>query len=114
MRVLQLVVLALGVAFYQQLTTPAAADDMAAQRQALEPYFRMYRPNGTGPFPTILLVSGCSGFTSSIAPQAYARLAESWRAKGYAVVFVDYLAARGHNAAAAAAATRDVEQFMSR
>jgi Transposase DDE domain len=72
----------------------AAADDAAARRQALEPYFRNYRRSGAGPFPAILMVSGCSGFTPSIAPQVYTRAAESWRSKGYVVVFVDYLAAR--------------------
>jgi hypothetical protein len=49
----------------------------------------------TRPFPAILMVSGCSGFTPSIAPQVYTRAAERWRSKGYVVVFVDYLSVRG-------------------
>ena len=84
-----------GLAPGQLAALPAAADDTAARRQALEPYFRNYRPSGAGPFPTILMVSGCSGFTPSIAPQVYTRAAERWRSKGYVVVFVDYLSARG-------------------
>ena len=84
-----------ALALGQLVALPAAADDAAARRQALEPYFRNYRPSGAGPFPAILMVSGCSGFTPSIAPQVYTRAAERWRSKGYVVVFVDYLSARG-------------------
>ena len=87
-------IFASGLALGQLAALPAAADD-TARRQALEPYFRNYRPSGAGPFPAILMVSGCSGFTPSIAPQVYTRAAESWRSKGYVVVFVDYLSARG-------------------
>ena len=75
--------------------TAAAADDLAARRKALEPYFRMYRPDGSGPIPAVLFVSGCLGFGPTTAPRSYTSLAEDWKAKGYAVVFVDYLAARG-------------------
>jgi dienelactone hydrolase len=72
-----------------------AADDAGARQLRLQPYLRLYRPSGTGRSPALLFVSGCSGFAPSIAPQFYTRAAESWRAKGYAVAFVDYLAARG-------------------
>jgi len=88
-------IFASGLALGQLAALPAAADETAARQKALEPYFRNYRPSGAGPFPAILMVSGCSGFTPSIAPQVYTRAAESWRSKGYVVVFVDYLSARG-------------------
>src|SRR5262249_36493218 len=84
-----------GLALGQLAALPAAADDAVARRQALEPYFRNYRPSGAGPFPAILMVSGCSGVAPSIAPQAYTRAAERRRSKGYVVVFVDSLSARG-------------------
>jgi dienelactone hydrolase len=71
------------------------ADDEAARLEALRPHFRDYRPPGSGPFPALLLVSGCSGF--SRRGDAYTGLAEQWRDKGYAVVFVDFLAARGRD-----------------
>src|SRR5712691_12310499 len=87
----------LGLAAMQVVASANAADDMTARRQSLEPYFRDYSPSGTGPFPAILLVSGCSGFAPRLAPQTYTDMAEGWRAKGYVVVFVDYLAARGRN-----------------
>ncbi len=87
----------LGLAAMQVVGSAIAADDMTARRQSLEPYFRDYRPNGPGPFPAILFVSGCSGFAPMRAPQSYTDMAEGWRAEGYIVVFVDYIAARGRN-----------------
>src|SRR5216684_6872317 len=87
----------LCLAAMQVAASAIAADDMTARRQSLEPYFRDYRPNGSGPFPAILLVSGCGSFAPRMAPQIYTDMAEGWRAKGYVVVFVDYLAARGRN-----------------
>lgn len=77
--------------------TAAAADDMVGRRQALESYFRTYRPDGSGPFPALLFVSGCFGFAHGTSAQSYTDMAEGWRAKGYVVVFVDYLAARGRD-----------------
>lgn len=56
---------------------------------------RTFRPDGPGPFPAIVFVSGCSGFAPSVAPNAYTSAAERFRKDGYLVVFVDYLAARG-------------------
>ncbi len=87
----------LGLAAMQVAASAVAADDTAARRKSLEPYFRDYRPTGAGPFPAILLASGCNGFAPRKAPQIYIDMAEGWRAKGYVVVFVDYLAARGMN-----------------
>ena len=38
-----------GLVLGQLAALPAAADDAAARRQALEPYFRNYRPSGPQP-----------------------------------------------------------------
>jgi dienelactone hydrolase len=57
--------------------------------------FRTVKPDGAGPFPAVLFVSGCSGFAPSFAPSAYERPAERLRTAGYVVTYVDYLAARG-------------------
>jgi|SRR5579863_576764 len=74
----------------------AAADENASARiTALAPHFHTYRPDGPGPFPGLMFVSGCLGFAPANAPQAYTSLAETWKAKGYVIVFVDYLAAKG-------------------
>ena len=63
--------------------------------QALEDGYRVFRPAGTGPYPAVALVSGCSGFTPVGARRFYERVAEKLRAEGYLVVFVDYVGRRG-------------------
>ena len=58
------------------------------------PPYRMVRPQGPGPHPALLFVSGCSGFAPDSAPDHYPRVAREFAARGFVVVFVDYLAAR--------------------
>jgi dienelactone hydrolase len=57
--------------------------------------YRVFRPEGPGPYPAVAFVSGCSGFTPSVAPRAYERVAQQFQAQGFIVIFVDYLARRG-------------------
>ena len=33
--------------------------------------YRMFRPDGPGPHPAVVFVSGCSGFKPMFAPNAY-------------------------------------------
>lgn len=61
---------------------------------ALAPYYRSYIPDGIAPYPTVLLVSGCSGFEHPRAPLHYFRIAERLRSEGNLVLFVDYVRAR--------------------
>ena len=72
-----------------------ATEDIDGRRQALELYFHSYRPNGPGPFPAILFVSGCVGFSYPDYAQSFTDMAKDWRARGYVVAFVDWLRARG-------------------
>jgi dienelactone hydrolase len=67
--------------------------------------YRTFQPDGPGPHPAIIFVSGCSGFTPSVAPRAYERVAEQLRAQGYMVVFADYLGRRGLTSCAGAPVT---------
>jgi hypothetical protein len=53
----------------------AAADEMETRRQGLEPYFHTYRPDGPGPFPAVLFVSGCLGFDYGSGPKTFADMA---------------------------------------
>jgi len=81
--------------------------------QPAEGGYRTFRPDGPGPHPALVFVSGCSGFTPSVAPRAYERVAEQSRAQGYLVVFADYLGRRGLTSCAGtpithAAAARDL------
>lgn len=57
--------------------------------------YRVVLPPGPGPHPALLFVSGCSGFAPAAAPDHYPRMADAFAAQGFAVVFVDYLGARG-------------------
>ena len=76
------------------LATLSEAADLAKIQKQLEPYYNTYRPDGSGPFPAVMMVSGCSGFRPSIAPTGYTRRAEALKAQGFLVIFVDYLARR--------------------
>jgi dienelactone hydrolase len=91
-----------------QTVAAAAAEDISARLKTLVPYFHTYRPSGLGPFPAILFVPGCLGFTPRAAPPAYTRLADAWKADGFAVVFVDFLRARGMTACHGDLAPADV------
>ena len=57
--------------------------------------YRTFRPDGDGPFPALVFVSGCSVFAPSVAPNAYTSAAERFRKEGFFVIFVDYLGTRG-------------------
>ena len=59
------------------------------------PTYRQFHPDGPGPHPAVVFVSGCSGFTPALAPKSYERAAEQLRTQGYVVVFADYLGRRG-------------------
>lgn len=56
--------------------------------------YRMFRPDGPGPHPAVVFVSGCSGFKPMFAPNAYVQPAEQLRGLGFIVVWADYLGRR--------------------
>lgn len=63
------------------------ADELSAK---LRPYDSILRPDGDGPFPTVLLMHGCSGVHESNRSWA-----ELFRDQGYVAVIVDSLGPRG-------------------
>lgn len=77
----------LGVVVVATALLAAPAPARAADRE-------MLRPDGAAPYPTVLFVSGCSGFAPGLSPKYYRTAAERFRAAGYLVVFVDYLTPR--------------------
>ena len=78
-----------------------------AQERQDSPY-RIVRPPGDGPHPALLFVSGCSGFGPHEAPNHYSRVADEFAARGFVVVFVDYLGARGFQACARRISPADI------
>ncbi len=63
--------------------------------QEKEGRYKIFKPNGPGPHPAVVFMSGCSGFNGAPAPEHYNQVAEKLRSKGYVVVFADYLDHRG-------------------
>ncbi len=76
----------------------------------IEAHHRTYLPSGDGPFPTAIVIPGCSGVSldgpssdtgrpgregDRLFRRHYPRMAERLRARGFAVVLVDYLSAEG-------------------
>lgn len=83
-----------------------ASSPAAASVRPVEASFRVFRPDGPGPHPAVVFLSGCSGFSPAFAPKAYERPAERLRDLGFVVVWVDYLGRRN----LANCATRGVTQ----
>ena len=61
-----------------------------------EPQYRALA-TASRPHPALLFVSGCSEFTPHEAPHHYGRVADEFAARGYVVIFVDYLGVRGRD-----------------
>ena len=74
--------------------TVSAPSRVSGQTTPADPY-RVVLPQGPGPHPALLFVSGCSGFAPDVAPDHYSRVAQEFAGHGFVVVFVDYLGARG-------------------
>ena len=56
----------------------------------LRPYDAIYRPDGAGPFPAVILLHACLGVRTKDT-----RWAETLRGQGYAVLVVDSMTGRG-------------------
>ena len=67
----------------------------AKDLDSLSPHFKILKPDGEGPFPAVMMVSGCSGFNTPIGRPHYDSVQARLRDMGFVVLRVDYLAARG-------------------
>lgn len=56
--------------------------------------YRVFRPDGPGPHPAVVFLSGCSGLKPSFAPKAYEQAAERLRAIGFIVLWADFMGRR--------------------
>jgi dienelactone hydrolase len=66
----------------------------AVAAQVTDGGYRIFRPDGPGPHPAVVFVSGCSGFTPAFAPKGYELWAERLRGLGFVAVWADYLGRR--------------------
>jgi dienelactone hydrolase len=71
------------------MAQPAFSYDL----EYLKPHMEQATPDGSGPFPAVMMISGCSGFR--IAPAHYANVKNQLTELGFLVIYVDSLNARG-------------------
>jgi len=62
--------------------------------EALEKHYRLEKPDGNGPFPAVMMVSGGSGFNASFAEGHYDAVQRELVNLGFVTLRVDYLGAR--------------------
>ncbi len=75
-----------------------ATDEIRIPGDNVELLARMYRPDGAGPFPAIVMMHGCSGMwlRDGVTPTAnYRSWAEHFQARGYVAVLLDSFGSRG-------------------
>lgn len=69
--------------------------DFAGRISRLTPYFKTQNPSGTGPFPAMIMVTGCSGFHNERFSASYDRDGNRFVELGYVVTRVDFVRAHG-------------------
>ena len=70
------------------------AADNADHRELLSKHYRLEKPDGAGPFPAVMMVSGCSGFDAKFAKGHYDGVQSQLVESGFVTLRVNYLAAR--------------------
>ena len=70
------------------------ADDNSDHRERLSKHYNLMKPEGDGPFPAVIMVSGCSGFNAKFAKGHYDRVQNQLVDLGFVTLRVNYLAAR--------------------
>jgi dienelactone hydrolase len=116
--------LAIGVSA-ASLTVAQQSDGI---RERVKANYRLYRPDGAGPFPTVIAVPGCSGVSfvesggssgegsrvDDLFRQHYPRMSERFVKKGYAVILLDYLGAHGVDSACGGeVSVREVGEYVT-
>lgn len=93
------------LAFLVIIPTTQAADN-ADHRELLARHYRLQKPDGTGPFPAVMMVSGCSGFDAFKGHYdvVQSRLVEL----GFVTLRVNYLAARNATSCQPNVSTQEV------
>jgi dienelactone hydrolase len=99
-RIHALLSLSLAAALYAADSAAAVQDVSFVNGQNIALTGKLYQPTGTGPFPAVILMHGCSGMYSYSDPaKGVASLYTEWAARlngaGYAALVVDSFTPRG-------------------
>ena len=70
------------------------AADNADHRELLSKHYRLEKPDGAGPFPAVMMVSGCSGFDAKFVKGHYDRVQSQLVESGFVTLRVNYMAVR--------------------
>ena len=70
------------------------AADNADHRELLSKHYRLEKPDGSGPFPAVMLLPGCSGFDAKFSKARYDRVQSHLVELGFVTLRVNYQAAR--------------------
>jgi dienelactone hydrolase len=84
----QVLVIPLLMAF---VWIPSVSADL---KEDLSKHYRLEKPEGTGPFPAVMLVPGCSGFHADFQKEFYNEIQKRLVELGYVTLRVNSLAAR--------------------
>lgn len=82
--------------------------DPVEHRKLLSKYYRLQKPGGAGPYPAVMLVSGCSGFEARFAKAQYDAVQKRLVGLGFVTLRVDYLAVRKASSCWPDVSTEDV------
>jgi dienelactone hydrolase len=93
---IRVLLVAASLAFVFTPTIDAA--DNVDHRELLAKHYRLEKPNGAGPFPAVILVSGGSGFDADFAKGHYDAVQTRLVELGFVTLRVNYLAARNVSA----------------
>jgi dienelactone hydrolase len=75
-------------------TPTIQAADNADHSELLSKHYRLEKPDGTGPFPVVMMVPGCSGFDAKLQKMHYDRVQKRLVELGFVTLRVNSLAVR--------------------
>jgi dienelactone hydrolase len=76
------------------LVPVAQSDENENQGDLLAKYYKLEKPIGKGPFPAVMMVSGCSGFDAEFNKKHYNNVQKKLVELGFVTLRVNYLAVR--------------------
>ena len=82
------------------ITVASYAADKTEIPELLSKHYRLEKPDGAGPFPSVMMVSGCSGFDAKFQKAHYDSVQNQLVELGFVTLRVDYLAARNFSTCA--------------